>query len=241
MAFNVDRFRQEERTRTELVKQRGDIIKTSEVLGLPIEYVEKIQRKLNGLTKRNVSVFAQNQLMSCLITGSESRIRHLMEMIQYLDSTKEGVVSSCHKAMVIVNPIIPEEDPEHIICKECGNPCTTKVLHLSETFEMKKQLIEQLRAEDDHMLKYAEKLGFTEKKDEPSVRVDVRQQNLVLNGANISGELKLAMSKNGPLTGMDREQIRKALEKKLLLIESSNSEDEGVVDVTESPDKKEEV
>jgi len=216
MTFSVEKYRQEEKVRIELVKQRGDIIRVSENLNLPLDYVEKINKKLCGLRKRNVSVFAQNKLMEYLLSGSESRIRQLMDMLHYLDSFPDGEVSSCHRAMVIKDFSLPQDDPNRIRCQSCGNPCQVRTMSVSERMTLKQELIEKLRVEDEHVVNYAEKLGFTEKKDEPVVKIDMKQQNLIVDGSRISGELKVVLSKDGPLTGMDREQIRKAVERKLI-------------------------
>lgn len=213
---NLERFKVEERIKLSLLKHRGNAVIVSEELGLDLDYVRRVSFKLRKKESRDVSILISNTLMEHIFAGYRSRTELLTEMLNKLRGREQLWVSICCSQPTRID--IGPEGVSVQVCLKCGLPCQVKLLDRNGIFALEQNIIEQLREEDDALIRFAERMGYTNKEPTPPAQVQ-KNYNLHLHNntpqpqVTLEGEVVQAVSEMLPT---DREKLRKSLEARIL-------------------------
>jgi Mg2+ and Co2+ transporter CorA len=202
----------EHKVNLSLFRHRGDVYAVAKETGYPIEYIQKIYKKLKKRRDRDTSYWIASGIMQTIALGYEQRVHSIMKYLDLLEGKEEIKVSECHHTFMKKKK---ENGQDVFVCEKCLKPCKVITLPRKETFELFSDLLDKLRKEDESLVTFADKMGFTGKEKVPNVN----QQILVVDnkpieiGNNID---KNTMEEIDKLTPLQREKTRKVLEQKLL-------------------------
>lgn len=182
MKQSLDEWKLLNKLRIACLKHRCDVVLVCKEMGFSeddqhISYVKKFIDKFRKQEDRNISVLIANNLLSIILEGSQSRITHLTEMLNFLAGKESAVVSSCCEAPVTTRT---SGDQTVHTCIKCNFPCRVIQLDRLAIYSKKQEILRDLRAEDQSLVEMAEKLGFTNSKTEPTTVVNTRQNILVI-------------------------------------------------------------
>lgn len=211
--MNIKKFKELEAIKKSYLKHRGNIVKVSDELGLPLDYIKRQVKKLEKADSDIVSVLIADNLTDYILLGYRSRVEYLTSMLEKLDNRDQVLVSVCCNECV-------EETSEGYKCLKCGNLCKVKIADRKTIFELKRRILEQLREEDRILIEFAEKMGYTFKQPEP--KEEHKHIHYELKIEDVDGETVRKLQEIGP---MERERIIKELEKQLLKLEGKNGEE----------------
>lgn len=186
-----------------LLRYKGDVFSVASELNVPVEYVERLYKKLKKRQQRDTSYWISTNIMQTLLEGYQQRTAWLMNYLKVLEGKEQIPVSSCHH-----EPIIQKDSD--ILCSACNQPCSVVLMPRDRTYKLFLKILEQLRKEDSALVKFAESMGFVGQPSEPIVKQNI----LVVNNksATIDEEVDQIATKLSP---QDREKARKELEKQL--------------------------
>lgn len=200
---DLARFKIEERIKIAMFKYRGNIIEIANELDLDLEYVKKVIGKLRKRESRDVNVLISSTLMQHLFTGYQTRTFYLFEMIRQLEGKNEYTISACHERSVFVN------ETGDVVCSKCGEICVQKKLNSFEVYDLKQKLIQQLRQEDEQLVEFAAKMGYTSRQNESLFNYEDKRQYLVLQNSSETKDVRQVSDVN-PL---ELDSLRRQLEK----------------------------
>ena len=180
--------------------------------------------KFKGKEKRDVSVLISNTLMSHLMFGYESRVHNLMEMLRVLEGRDQLEVSICCEAPFKPNP----KNKDNFLCLACARICQPKMVDKEKILDIKLGIVEQLREEDKALVDFAQKMGYTAKKEFPPA-TQVKQNNLIILGENQRTEVMREVEHLPPL---ERDTLIEHLTRKITDIE--------IIESTQAEEKKDE-
>ena len=221
--MNVEKFKILEKIKLSYLKHRGDVLRVSEELGIPLEYVKKVVNKIKKQEERDVRVLISHTIAQQILLGYQSRVKNYMDMLAKLENRDQVIVSLCCRAPVKVEI---RNGRRVDVCMKCNKECNVEIVDKVTLYRIKKELLEQLREEDRLLVDFAEKMGYTSKEEVPQTVVYNRQNIAVITGAKgvdreVAGQLE-------QLSPRDREILIKELEKKIEEEErSANKENTG--------------
>ena len=225
MGTGLEEYKVIERVRESYLKNRGNIIRVLEETNLPEDYVRKIVAKLRKSDDWKVSQLVAENITKHLLTGRDSRITHLMELIKKFEQQEKKTVSTCCEDTVRT---VTQAGSNEVLyeCLRCGHLTDTVDLINPDTYKAKLIALDELRKEDEFLIKFCEKMGYTEQ--QLPVTVIKNQQNiLVMPGAKgqISEE---HMKQIEALKPIEQEALRLKLEKEIREAEIVDDEDDAV-------------
>jgi len=210
---NIEKFKIDEKIRLSYIKHRGDVIKVSEETGYELTYVKKVTTKMRKRQDKEVGYYIANSLMSYILMGHEQRIRHLLDSLELMEGRYQELRSVCCKALVSTFIRGEKHKVTYHICTACNNRCEVETKTLLNLLKMRNNIIKLIQEEDEYLVDFAEKLGYTNKEEQPSPIV--KQNILVMNPKNKNTLDQSVISELESLSPMDRQKARKALEAKI--------------------------
>jgi len=181
--MNVEKFKILEKVKLSYLKHRGNVLLVARELNLDVDYVRTLTRKIKKQEERDVSVLIANTLMQQIILGRESRIAYLQESLLALENREQFTISVCCKAPVKIENVAGKDRE---ICLKCHHPCDSTLIDKKSVFELKMQLLRELREEDDKLMDWADKMGYTNKPILPPPEpgpVNRIKQNVIVFGS----------------------------------------------------------
>lgn len=208
MSNGIEKQKLENQIRLSYYKHRGDVFAISQELQVPEEYVIKIAKKIKNRQKRDADFLISSTIMEHLILGSNQRNKTLTELLAKLDKHLEKEVSHCCYATIEVRAVASATAN---FCSECGQRCSIENRLDTECVTLVNETIENLRGEDDSLVKFADKLGFTNKEEQPTNKIT--QYNISLNNGKVDENIQKDILK---LSGAERTQLRKSIESAII-------------------------
>lgn len=238
---DIERFKLKEKVKLSYLRNWGDVMKMHEELGLPVDLIRKEVRKIKGRENRDVTVQISNTLMQYMFSRSNYREHQLQELFDQLRQRSIVVASNCHTVPFRTDQI-QNTDGSTVnvyVCLRCNQPCFPIETTRAEMVDKLITIVQELREEDKTLVSFAEKMGYTKvATDNAAVRIEDKRQYLIVGGSKVPAdtpqEVRQALSEAAALSPMDREIIRKRLEKTLY-----DQEKQGGADQVElRPDEK---
>ena len=181
--MNIDKYKQLETVKLCYLKHRGNVLEIAKELNLPAEYIKKISDKFKKQEDRDVAVLISNTLMSHILLGVQSRTTHLMEMLTSLNKQEKPSLSVCCNA-----PYKLRKDGQTFECGKCFCKCEIHDAPKTSIYNVKRDIIEQLREEDKALIEMAKTMGYTAKTEGPPPPI-FKQNILVVNGGETNPQV----------------------------------------------------
>lgn len=211
MTKNLDEFKIEERIKISYLKHGGNILEVMQELNLPEEYVKKRIDKLRKKDSRDISSLISNNITSYILSGHESRKIHYLQILRELEQDSKVKLSVCCEAPAILLKDSNEYGYEDYECSLCHLRCEVKDMIKSDMYRIKKEVLEQLRIEDEQLMTFAEKMGYTNIESKPAIKVD---QNVLIIGNN-DGDKKIVEDLRN-LAPKDRDRLLEKLNNNII-------------------------
>ncbi len=210
--MNIEQWKCEERVRLAILKHRGNVLKVSEKLNLDLQYVKKINKKLIGQSDNNVNNLISQTLSSHILLGYESRVNHLVEMLDRMDDKHGQQMSNCcYMPFRFIKSYDPDISDSYV-CEKCNETCVVIEKDSDSIYKLKIELIEKIREEDKLLIDFAEKMGYTNQDKTPAV-IDKSKHNTIVIQGNDAKEIVRDIDSISP---QDRQKLRKQLEDKIV-------------------------
>ena len=220
MSRSVEQLKLYDKIKLSYLRHLGDALKVSEELDLPLDYVRKIVKKIRGEETSDHKVLVANNLTQQILLGYKSRETYYLDMLRDLDSQNAVKVSSCCKKPV--RATTSKDDPsilrgKDFVCTKCCEGCDVVEVPFLKVFNVRIDILRELRKNDEALVKIAEVMGYTQNKgnEEPKHIHNTKNNILVMRGKDMSKEEQQALVDLDQLSGMDREVIRKRLESQI--------------------------
>jgi len=216
--MNLEQFRLTEKVKLSYLMHRGDPIKVSSELSLPLDVVNKYIKKFKKQEERNVSQMISNTLMQTILLGYNSRITIFHQTLNLLNGKETVSISVCCEA-----PIISIDSKPH--CASCNLPANVKVIDKEGIYSLKLEILSQLREEDKALIVFAEKMGYTQNKEEPPPQ-RIQNNFIVMNN---SEETKLdpkIVQDISALGALERDILVENLQKQIIDVPSEQKKED---------------
>lgn len=214
--MNIEKLKFLEKVKIAALKHRGDANLVLQELGLPntpdnYSLIKKFLKKIKKEEERDVATLISHNLMQHIFMGYNQRVRYIQEMLVYLNGKEEIKLSLCCNYPV-------KEKEGNFFCLKCHKKAEVEVLDKFEIMKMKMNLIEELRAEDKALVEFAERLGYTNKKEDESLVKNFQQNILYVKGDDdffkkMTGEERETLIEISKLPPLAREAVIRRLEK----------------------------
>ena len=89
---SLDEFKTREKIKLSYLRHRGYILKVSEEVSMPYDYVKKMCKKIERAEERNVSELIANNITSHILLGYQSRVSYLMALIKKTEDLEKVVL-----------------------------------------------------------------------------------------------------------------------------------------------------
>jgi len=215
---NLSKFRLDEQIKKSYLKNLGDVSLVLKELNLPQDYIlsriEKIKKTETSGERDSVA----ESIMGYISVGYRARRIRILEMINSLEGVEQCNVSLCCSAPVQYHS---SSEEEWYSCLQCLKRCQVRTASYMDVYRIKKELIEELREEDKHLINFAKEMGYT-KQQTPGILVQQKKNIIMMPGTLKENELK-DLEKLSP---MDRERLIDRLTKEIVSIEKSEDTSE---------------
>lgn len=208
---NINKYKLEEEIRLSYYKHRGNLLAVSNDLNVPLAEVKRVGEKMQRRDRRDVSCVMARTLMEHIMLGHSQRIQHLIDLLHKIEKAELTIVSVCCKAPV--ESKLKYKKLEYT-CLMCNKICKVKKPDFSEFTNIRFSVLRELRVEDKSLISFAEKMGYTEAIPAPVHNI---QQNVlyVEKDRKLSSEGKALVEEVANLPPVDRERLRKSIEKRM--------------------------
>lgn len=212
MSTGIEKYRIENRVRLLFFKYRGDIAKIAEEGNVSIEYVQKLVAKIKRRQKRDVDYWIASTITEYIMMGIEQRTECLTKLLNELVDEKSVNVSMCCGYPVNEHMW---DDEKHYICQKCDKDCAITLVD-RRNFVIIHKTIELLRQEQESVVDFMTKFGYTGKEDPPVSKIT--QFNIVAGSKSdkLTEQDKKLLTEVGELDPRTREKLRKDLEKQII-------------------------
>ena len=194
MSHSIQKLNYEDHIRFLILQYPGDLQrvaeKASERVGteVTIEEVTRIKQRMKRTMDRDVAARVAANLAQQVIQGSMERCAKLEAMFQMWDGKDISMKSLCCSAPAIEHPGA-YGSTSYYTCAKCETTCGVTVVRDEALQKLKIKLIQEMRAESEHLIAFAKSMGFTAPQ-EPATVVNQRnnfllvgrQQNNQVNG-----------------------------------------------------------
>lgn len=210
---NINKLRIEDRVRFLNLKYRGNAVEISRESGLPVEYIDKILKRIKREKKNtDVNRHIGETMAQHIMDGSEQRKAYLLQELKKEFEKPEELKSVCCNWFVTEHTWDGEKQ---YTCRKCGKDCDAYSSDKRDK-NLILRLISQLRTEDEAVINFLVKLGFVNKMmngdfDTPP---PIPQSNRkVIESKQLDPTLVEDIDKMDPRT---REALRHQLEKRMI-------------------------
>jgi hypothetical protein len=153
--------------------------------------------------------------MSHILLGVKSRTAHLMEMLSSLEKTEKPVLSVCCSS-----PVRVKKDSTDLECLKCFAKCEVTTVPKASIYNIKSNIIEQLREEDKSLIDAATKMGYTNKIEQPPA--PIFKQNILVVDGGVSPKMQQSIEQLPP---MEREKLLERLKKEMTTLKEELGEE----------------
>ena len=182
----------------------------------PKEYVAKVIQKFRKESKYNVTNLVADKIMEHLLFGYSSRTAITFALLKKIEAQEDVLKSTCCQDIVRDINI----DGVHAYeCLKCGNMSDTVVITDEEKISLKLQMLDQLRKEDESIVKVCEKLGYFE--PQPQTVIKNQQNFVVMPGSDLNDT---TIKEIQTLSYTEQDAIRLKLERDIANAELSEEE-----------------
>jgi len=209
MSTGIEKYRLENKVRLLFFKYRGDIGKIADEGNVPIEYVQKLVAKIKRRQKRDVDYWIASTITEYIMMGIQQRTECLTKLLNELMDKKSALISICCGYPVTEHMW---DDEKHYVCQKCDKDCSVNLVD-NKNLSAIHTTIELLKKEQDGMVDFMTKFGYTNKEDPPVNKIT--QFNIVTGGKLTEQDQKL-LSNVSELDPRTRERLRKDLEKQII-------------------------
>jgi hypothetical protein len=183
-----------------------------------LEMVIKIKRRFRQQQDRDSKLWVSCNMAQMLMEGSQERLVKLRAMYDHWDGLEEMKVSACCEY-----PIEKHDDTAGNVyyrCLKCDTTCKTRMHHREDVEKLKIKLLQEMRKESDHIVKYTKTLGFVPGNEGPETPA-IQQKNYIYvdssqkENSDVSRQLPITEAearKIDDMTPMEREKLRFKLE-----------------------------
>jgi hypothetical protein len=192
-----------------------------------VEMVTKIKRRFRQKQDKDVRFWVSCSMSQLMIQGTQERLAKLEAMYEHWDGLEDLQVSSCCEY-----PVEKHEDVSENVyfrCLKCHETCKTRTMHRDHVEKLKIRLIQEMRKESDHVMKYAKTMGFISNAGDPEIPPVVHKNFVYVDAkqGESKGPVQLPISaeeakKVEDMEPMERTQLTRKLE---ALLEESKSEE----------------
>jgi len=215
MTHSIAKIDFQEKVRLAYLRHRGDIEAIQRDLKVDDrELIRKIVNKFRKEMDHSVRNWVAENLYKELMLGRQSRVQNLMDMLKALQNREQLYLSMCCDAPVSRHTELNgHKIPETYMCLMCHNRCETKMVDRLHIIKCKQDILKQLLEEDTALTSFAEKLGFTNLPPPEPPQIGMYKPNVIVLG---SGKDQRIIKDASAMSPMDREALRKELEKRIL-------------------------
>lgn len=207
MSDSIEKIKLDSAITVSFYKHRGDIGAIATELDLPFDYIKKIVNKLKVRMKRDVSLYLSVAIMQTIWTGYQQRTAYLNTCLSQLKGKESADVSLCCRAPVKLKE---EGTAMNYYCLKCNSRAHAQRIEKGEIYSLIMNFTNALREEDKTLMDFADKMGFTFAEKPPIIQ---EGPTFVFNELNVSPDDKGVIKKLEGLTPVERERIRKKIEK----------------------------
>jgi hypothetical protein len=224
MTKSIEKFKLDDKIRLLFFKYRGDLNKIAIEAKSPVEYVKKVIDKFKEEQKHNPNLFVVQYFMEYTFMGAKEREIANRDDLDKVVNYENILKSVCCNTIVRNRDDIPtQQDGLTHICLKCNRLCRTYEDLNLEIFDLKIRLREEMRKDEEHLLKAVEDLGFGERKEEVT---KVQQFNYIASGKDVSEDDKKVLTDIANADPRTRERIRKEIQKTITTDTHFESTDE---------------
>jgi hypothetical protein len=180
MTKNIEKYRLEERVFLSNAKHRGNAELVAKEVGIPYEFAVRICNKLKKKQDRDVNILIASHIMGTVMLGRESRMQYYTTMINALEGRDSIELSVCHNGLMVC-----KMSGEPLVCLKCGLPAKSYIEHQAGIYHLRMELLKELREEDNSLVEFADKMGYTQRQQvPPMVYNDERKYLFLGQGTN---------------------------------------------------------
>jgi hypothetical protein len=182
MSHNIQKLNWEEQVRFLILRYPQDMKKVAEKASeifncdISVEEVVRIKQRFKRTMDKDVAVQVAANLSRQIVQGSQERCAKLEAMFQLWDGKDEAMESVCCEAPVVEHGL---GGNIYYVCAKCSINCGVRVVRNEALQKLKIKLIQEMRAESDHLINFAKQMGFTAPQESAPV---VNQKNFLIVG-----------------------------------------------------------
>jgi hypothetical protein len=212
----------EESTRKSLLRHSGDIKKVSTELSQPVKYVLKIHQKMKTAIMKNPDLNLQiaANITREILEGRGSRQQVYQDMLSTLDNREQLLV--CVTCDTEVREMVLNSDEGLVsYCPKCTTVVQHRLQDRGEIFSQKQAILTALLNEDDKLMLWLTKMGWTgnEQPAAPTTIVNQRQNVLVLGETKLGTKEEKILDDLRHLPPLEAEKLRQDLKKKMITLD----------------------
>lgn len=213
-SFNIEKFKLDNEIRMSIIRNAGNIILVEKEINKDREvsiehkYIKIVYDKQKKERHSKANRIIATDIVKLLLNGLEYRNQIYIDCITNLRKKLTVRISTCHSAPVTMD--MWEGNPQYT-CVHCDKTCGTKVVEQTSVHNLLLKFTEQLRKEDEHIVNFAEKLGYSDKIELPAQKTT--HYNVVVHKDALDKDTLLDVDS---LSGPDRQKLRRSLEKKMI-------------------------
>lgn len=191
MSHNIQKLNYEDRVRFLLLRYPQDPIKVAEEASklmnteVTVEEVTRIKKRMQRTLDRDIAARVAANLAQQIIQGSMERCAKLEAMFQMWDGKDIAVESVCCAAPAIEHPG-EFGTSSYYTCAKCSTNCGIRVVRDEALQKLKIKLLQEMRAESEHLIAFAKQMGFTAPQELPPV---VNQKNFLIVGQQQNNQM----------------------------------------------------
>lgn len=221
MTKDINEIKLEEKVRSLLLKYHGDVNSVASEANVSLPYVLKVAKKFKKSLTSEINDLIATSISREIVFGRKQRIHFYIEMLKSLDKREQPLV--CLDCGMPVRENVVDGVVKYYCIKE-DKEVKVRMIDRVELYELKIKILNELRSEDEKLVEWMTKMGFTG--IQPSGPSTVFKQTQIFVGDN-SKKLKAEdlASDISKLSPLEAEKIIKALEKQIenaVIIEDGN-------------------
>lgn len=210
---NIQKLQLEDRIRILCLKHACNVEMVAKEGNVSQEYVRKIIAKIKRKHNEDVNAIVGDNMTKYIVLGTEQRKAWLLEELQREGSKQIELKSCCCSRPVKVHNWDGEE---YHTCTKCGKDCESIVVD-PRNHNLIIKLIAELRAEDESLVAFLERLGFVvngNKENNPGTTIN--NFNVALAASKLGPEDQKTLAETEQLDPRTRESLRKDIEKRII-------------------------
>jgi len=179
------------------------------------EEVIRIQQKFKRTLDKDIAARVAANLAQQIVQGSMERCAKLEAMFQMWDGKDEALESVCCSAPVEEHGL---SGNIYHICLKCNTNCGVRVVRDEALQKLKIKLLQEMRAESEHLITFAKQMGFTVPQ-EPAPIINQKTNFLIVGqqqNTQVNGPVKIdagVAKKVEDMTPVEREHLIHDLQK----------------------------